>query len=257
MDEYNKLNYRDIHETFSRSIFGKKLRESPRFHIFKPDDVNTRHWVEILGDDVNNLNHMIVTLGIAEGFVGSLNGAISLEDKRIICLTAIIHDWAEAVMGDIPLPQKTDEDEKREITVLKELFEIFLTTNKYGHKVPTEQLDRVCDILSGDDELSLVFKTIEEMGYMKTGLRAWVKKDDFEGQELEESLFNLSIDVINRHLVPLIERSRLYPPVMDFLLENADTISDIIASTPRDIQHAWYVFLVSLDAYLQKSVVAD
>lgn len=252
MEQFKKLDYKEIHDKFANSSYGETLNKNVRFSRFKPENVSLNDWVKMLGADVNNLNHLLLTFGLARNFIGSMDEDLSLEDKRILCLTAITHDWAESVTGDIPFPEKTKNDEKNELKILKHLLYKFLSNENYENQIQDKELDRVCNILSGNDELSLIFKTVEEIGYLRTGLNAWRKIDTYDNQELNDSLLDLALDVVNHNLAPLIDRSKKYPQLINFLINSSDIISEIILSTPRDIQHSWYNFLLSLDDYLIK-----
>ena len=148
-----------LHERFARTGYGYKLRNNIRFGDFKPEYIPNKVWETLLGDDVNNLRHMPHTLEITKQFqrYEKLGG-------ELLRLTAITHDWGEAVVGDVALPDKIAQGQD---------LEEILAYNKIAQDVvPEEDLSLVPNVLWGDHELSEPFNVIEYIGYCQTGLRA-------------------------------------------------------------------------------------
>lgn len=162
----NELYAGDLETNFANSAYGQQLAENSRWGDFKPDWVSTGLWTRLLGADVNNLSHMPYTLGLTEDYclAESLPGAVSQRLGRV----AITHDWGEAIVGDISLPSKTEEDEKKEIVAYKKIANELL-----GRRQGKKLCDDVLPILYKEEaELGDRFRSVEYIGYCTTGIRA-------------------------------------------------------------------------------------
>lgn len=147
-----------LHQLFAESDYGWALSREIRFGDFKPDYISNQLWESLLGDDVNNLRHMPNTLEITKRFqrYNKLGG-------QLLRLTAITHDWGEAVVGDVSLPDKELQGvDTQEVEAYK----------KIAWELVGEELDEVPDVIWGEHELSEPFNVIEYIGYCQTGLRA-------------------------------------------------------------------------------------
>ena len=154
------MNFEKIHSQFAGSDYGRQLEQNIRFGDFKPDYIPNATWEDLLGDDVNNLRHMPHTLEITRQFIRheKIGG-------MLLRLTAISHDWGEAVVGDVALPDKegaSTADEHR--AYLDIAYDVF---GKDSH-----QFLEVPDVLWGEHRYSEPFKAIEYVGYCRTGVRA-------------------------------------------------------------------------------------
>jgi hypothetical protein len=149
-----------MHERFASSEYGQTLAANIRFGDFKPEETSNQLWEDLLGDDVNNLRHMPYTLEIAKRFIlhERLGKAALLQN------VAITHDWGEAVVGDVALP-----DKKLQGVDLAEV-------EAYRHIAREldfdDELEQVPEVLWGEHEMSEPFNVIEYIGYCETGLRA-------------------------------------------------------------------------------------
>lgn len=156
------MNPEQLHETFAESHYGQLLESRVRFDEFKPEWVHTETWCDLLGDDVNNLRHMTYTHDLAKRFT-----ELQEMDGEALHVTAITHDWGEAIIGDIPLPAKTSADDAAERFAYrriakellgdkaKELAKVVMPVLFY-HSVPEADM----------------FRSIEYVGYCATGLKA-------------------------------------------------------------------------------------
>jgi hypothetical protein len=153
------MNPEYLHKLFSESDYGDTLRQNIRFGDFKPDYVSNHLWESILGDDVNNLRHMPNTLEIARKFMAYHD----VGNTALFETVAITHDWGEAVVGDVALPDKdlAGVDDKEVEAYKKIAWELW-----------GEGLEEVPDVVWGEHELSEPFNAIEYIGYCQTGLRA-------------------------------------------------------------------------------------
>jgi hypothetical protein len=156
----------NLHETFAESQYGQDLVTRTRFNDFKPDWTTTEQWCNLLGPDVNNLGHMPHTQGIAAEFSAAQN--LDTETSRLLATTAITHDWGEAIIGDIALPAKTEEDEKREQVAYRQIAYDLL-----GEQMGEDLTTRVWSVLNKtNSEAGDMFRAIEYIGYCTTALRA-------------------------------------------------------------------------------------
>ena len=155
-----------LYRTFEQSSYGQDLANRTRFNDFKPDWVTTGLWTDLLGDDVNNLYHMPHTHELAERF--ALYENIGEVATKTLLTTAITHDWGEAKIGDIPLPDKTSADESREELAYREIANELL-----GGKQGEELSKTVWSVLKHDNErLGDMFRAVEYIGYCTTAIRA-------------------------------------------------------------------------------------
>ena len=172
-----------LHHIFSRSDYGQTLDRGIRFADFKPVDIDNQTWVDVLGDDVNNLRHMPHTHRLAGRF--SAAEGLAEEDANTLLVTAMTHDWGEAIEGDIPLPFKTAEDDRREQASFRLIAEDLL--GKYEGE---ELSDTVWKVLDKEDEaLGDTFRAIEYVGYNTTAMRA-----GYMGRAIAARLVRLPLD---------------------------------------------------------------
>lgn len=172
-----------LYEIFASSPYGNTLNSAIRFADFKPVDIDNSTWVEVLGDDVNNLRHMPHTYRLAARFC--IAQSLSEEDTDTLIVTAITHDWGEAIDGDIALPFKTVANEIKEQESYRLIAEDLL--GKYEGE---ELSDKVWSILDKEDkELGDKFRAIEYLGYNTTAMRA-----GYMGRAIAARLVRLPFD---------------------------------------------------------------
>lgn len=160
------MDNKELYNTYATSEYGQSMEQKTRFDVFKPEWATTELWCDILGDDVNNLRHMAYTARIAEYFAQGED--LSTDQTNLLLRTASTHDWGEAVIGDIPLPDKTGADERAErrayATIARDLI---------GNPDSMRLTSEVWSVLSHEDEdAGDQFKTIEYIGYCTTALKA-------------------------------------------------------------------------------------
>lgn len=160
------MNHELLYRTFERSKYGKQLEAGTRFGTFQPPEISNTQWCEVLGDDVNNLRHMYHTTRLAERFCSGLD--MSTHDTNRMLTVAATHDWGEAMIGDIPLPDKTADDESAERIAYAKIARDLVGNPESLHLTST-----VWDVLSHEDEeMGDKFKAVEYVGYCTTALRA-------------------------------------------------------------------------------------
>ena len=235
-----ELTFGEIHKEFSSTKYGDTLKNNVRFRSFKPDGVSNTEWRKLLGADVNNLEHMPLSLGLTKDFLRHCanpsdgwqgkapeEAMFTSSEQSLLLLTAIVHDQAEAVIGDIPLPEKTKSDEEREMIIFKKIFGEVLGQGKETH-VYEAAADQVVDILSNTkSKLGRAFNAIEHVGYTRTALRAWDRSHKVEG-DVKASLEQMSDAIIPHGLPRLVAYSEIYPPVDSFLKHHRQSIDQIL-----------------------------
>lgn len=216
-----KLDIIAVHESFVETEFGYRLSNNMRFANKNLADVDNDTWQELLGNDVNNLNHMPVTYGLARGFVDITNrvgpGHLNDKDTELLLLAAIVHDEAEAIIGDISYGDKTGHDEDLEYEAFKDYINEFHPD--YTEEVRDLILKAYKEVVrDSESRLGRMFNAIEKIGYLRTALRAF---DNREGgglpDKLNDSMHYLTIDVLLNIVSSITEYSKDYEPVTYFL----------------------------------------
>lgn len=158
----------DILEKYNRfasSKYGKTLECRTRFDDFRPEWVDTELWCKLLGDDVNNLRHMLYTYKIAKRF-SELECLDYVSAAHLLGIAAV-HDWGEALVGDISLIAKTHDDE-----ILEERAFRAIASDLYGDSEGSSISESVWLTMGQDCRIGDMFKAIEYIGYCTTAMRA-------------------------------------------------------------------------------------
>lgn len=236
------LSFRSIHKNFSQTEIGKKLNDKTRWERYqiKGDDPDNKlpnkEWINIIGQDANNLSHGLLTYGLSRLFINHIihsNSQIKLnqEEQEIILFTAISHDWPEGVTkkGDVSFELKTEKDESEELSLIENIITDFLGHNSLP--IARQVKDTLGDPTS---KLGKIFNAIEKMGYSQTGLKAWEKRENF-GDLITPKLTLLSNNVLLNNPIKMIEYSSIYPPIDSFLRNRQDIISNGFSNMPDSI----------------------
>jgi hypothetical protein len=217
-----------IYDTFSNTVHGKQLNKSLRYEKYKPSNITKKRWEQLLGPDVNNLKHMLVTYGLAHEFVLNLQknqpGLVTEEDGVILEVAALIHDWAEAIVGDISFGDKTVEAEEKE----QADFEAHL--HEFYKGDATNLIDRARkDVIFNHgkeaDHLGKIFNAIERIGYMQTALRSYSHIIKRDASDCEAGLTWLQGDVLLNQIPSLLEYAKEYIPIKQYLADRQKDIS--------------------------------
>lgn len=241
-DSIDGISFDEIHELFANSSYGEILRQRVRYGPYKPEELSDEEWVRILGTDVNNLEHLKTSLAVAQDFVyrardphpewrpGVEGIKFTRDEEELLCLTAIIHDWGEAVVGDILFHKKTSEsDARKEFAALNKIVEE-LCHPKY-ERLLTDKIYLAADIafLKGDSTLNQAFNAIEHIGYANNVFRAWKERLNHDGLVLQV-LSGIAKKLTGDHLATWQKYSKLYPATHHQLLENEKIVKEILAA---------------------------
>ena len=234
-----QIAFGDLHKRFAATEYGEKLKGSIRYEPFKPSEMPNAQWEKLLGADVNNFNHLNVTLGLMKSFLagcakarselgGNIPDAIhfSEHDEKVLMVTAITHDWAEAVIGDIPFFEKTELDEKKEVKIYRTMVHEIVGRGK--NSAESDRLaDEVEDVLvNKNSKRGKAFNANEKVGYTRTGLRAW--DQSFEANNpLKDKLEFMGVKVVSNHMPDVLPYSKIYPPIDSYLRFHSKKITTL------------------------------
>lgn len=236
------LSFQEIHERFSATSYGQTLAKNIRYRFFKPPEVSNSEWEDLLGPDVNNLEHHWVVYRTMRAFLRRSEG-FSWEDQEILLLTGETHDWAEAIMTDIPYGQKTNGEEDLELRLIPQIAEeCFGDVLRQPIRQTIEQVLQWKPNLRKTGEgpkLSHAFEAVEQMGFLGTAGRAWKEAQRRKGISdfLRGNMQWLGIEVHAGHSPILLRYAEMYPAVRRYLVATRHRMSDILhggtPSTPH------------------------
>lgn len=243
--------FKKIFITFAKTNYGKTLRSNIRFHEFIPDGMSKEAWLKTLGGDVSNLYHLAVSLENTKYFLSVCSNPhtkwhsrvpkearFTLEEQRNLLFTSVIHDWAEAIIGDIPVTSKKETDEDQEMVVLRRLMHEILGDGKDSKKIDSLANTVQTILTDKSTKLGQAFNAIERMGYLKTGMRAWYTSKKVDG-ELKKRLNRLAQRVVTIHSLKLLGYTEVYPAIDAYLIYRKKAISEIFEQTPDRNEEAY------------------
>jgi len=245
------LDRQRLHDTYAQSPAGEYLSQRARYDAYRPVNTSVEEWQDLLGADVNNLDHMLVTVQVASTFLRlsrmqetpNTLAPFSIEDENDLLLAAAIHDWGEGVEGceDITWRKKSKDDDLREKVAIKEIIKEVSTSFSGGDRDEElevrSQLERVVDeiVFNNESRLGRAFDAIERVGYLRTAVRSWREQANVENPDMKDALQWISADVLALHTIPLLSHSQDHFPVLTMLAQNEPYITDAFASMPDSI----------------------
>ncbi|MCA9371875.1 HD domain-containing protein [Candidatus Woesebacteria bacterium] len=223
----------EIHDMFSATLFGASLFRNIRYARYKPEAVSNEEWCRLLGADVNNLQHIFLTYGIARQFIlhSQENGeCLAQEEQRQLLLAAIVHDWGEAIVGDETYDKKNDSFEEREIEAGKFIIQAVFGNNN----LPTNLMEDTFVNIAFDctTKLGRMFNAIEMIGYLRTALRAVDESKKLTNEQIQQypdlrqRLYWLVNNVLIQQIDQLVSYADQYSAVKLYLEEGSDRISE-------------------------------
>lgn len=238
-----EISFSEISRKFSSTDWGEILRNNARYSRFKPTEITTEEWKKILGGDVSNLDHLIVTKGIASGFIKGCDNPgnewqghlpeeaqFSPEEKQLLLLTATVHDWGEAIKGDIPFYEKKDKDHHEEMSELRIMINKILGEMLEGEeKDEIEKItEQVIDVLTNtSSKLGKAFNAIERVGYVRTGIRAFDESEKTTDNKMKVLLRKMGTRVVPDQTRVLLSYAKIYPPVAAYINYHRQTLNKI------------------------------
>ena len=226
------IDYKDFHNFFAQTKYGKILKKNIRWHFYKPEKFCRRRWIRTLGPDANNLDHALVMYKLVDDFIKSeKNITLKKIEKNFLLLAAIIHDWAESVYGDIVYDQKTKADTKKEH---KKILEISTEiSKKYKNNILKDDIIEANKVVNKKNKkLGSIFNLLEKIGYLETSLIAWQKintekKIEYNLKWLIHNAFICQIEI-------LLESKKKYSTISDFFKKNQKEINNILENLTQD-----------------------
>ncbi len=248
IEEERPFSFEEIHDQLAASTYGQSLAGICRYSRYKPDGVEDDEWQNLLGPDINGLEHLKLTLVQVQRFISACadpfplwvgnvpeEARFSPEDKVILCLAGLEHDWGEAVAGDAPYGRKTPENERLELISQQEIIRELFPESPILRKL----LKRAFKVVSmPDSKLGRAFNAIERLGYLETGLEAWQISRQAEDEvqvDLSLRLRWLTADVLSNQVSALMEHARIYPPVLEYLTGRKVLISSAFWGMPDSV----------------------
>lgn len=242
-------NFMELHHAFAATEHGQRLASQVRYGRYKPEDVSNERWVELLGADVNNLTHMPLTFGLTQDMIRQLEMThpelLIEEEKDELRVAALVHDWAEALVGDITYSDKTSSDEEEERLQFGSLLSAFEGEDaaEMSHLI-AKAADEI--VFDSNSKLGQIFNTVERVGYVRTAIRASKHVMAGDAADCEEGLKWIVADVFGNHIEVLLDRLGNYMPVYNYLTNQEDEIkkafqlvtNDVFANYPTDQQEA-------------------
>ncbi len=226
----------DIHYAFAGTEPGQYLGSKVRWEKFKPADVANERWRKLLGVDTDNLHHGKLMGTIARSFARRMNEAVpgyfTLFEGAVFEVAGYIHDWGEAdeATGDVSFSDKTMDDTERERLICQaHIKHLFPDETTATYPLLNQAFNEV--IHAEDTKLGKAFNAIERIGYMRTGLRAAQHVIDGTAPDCDEGMRWLATDVLTNQPSALINFSRDYPPINDYIIAQKDRISGAFSAT--------------------------
>lgn len=225
----------DIHRGFAQTEFGEVLASRVRYEKYKAATITNEQWVQLLGADVNNLTHLPLTYGLTKAFIRSAAESqpefLDAGEQDVLKASALIHDWAEAIVGDVSFGDRTDEHDRAE----QQAFGANLASFYRGDA--TGLIDRARNevIFNPGSKLGQVFNAIERVGYLRTALRA--SEHVRSGTAPEECFAGLTwlvADVLSNQPVALIGYAAQLSPVEQYLVNKKDEIGNAFVLVGQD-----------------------
>lgn len=218
-------------ETFKSSNSGQILFKRIRYKKYKPVYLSDKEWQEVLGSDINTLLHNLniynITLEFLDEYSKENECDLNEHEKDLLFLAAIIHNWGEASGPEIPCDLKTIEDERKEISNLKDitltLSMIFCKHHFHEielHKKCTEAIDKI--ITNKKSRLGQIFQAIEHIAYFEVAMTAW--KKSLETQKLSKNLRWIVVNTWCKNFIRLMEFSKKYPHIKKIIKKHEASI---------------------------------
>lgn len=212
-----EFSYASLHQDFTNTSWGTTLSQSTRFDSFRVQSaVSPEEWWALLGADVNTLRHIKLTYSMTRWFCDQ-DPSYTPDKKYQLMLSAIIHDWAESVVGDIPAPLKTSTHDEIEQSELHKIIDAFCAQRPEYAKLQSD-MHLVTDtiIFTQETKLGQAFRAIEIMGYCRTMMRAWKNIPGAE-ESTKDALRRLVSSVMIRDYGRLEAMASEYPAIQAFV----------------------------------------
>jgi hypothetical protein len=218
--------YQEVEAVVRDSEYGRKLSLEARYNKYRHPSVSIEDWQKLLGRDVNNLEHMPLTRGIALALIRHSKThqpeLLDAEDELVIPIAGSMHDVGEAIESDISLSDKTADDDVREALAVD-----IVTASLYPEGTPplVEQAKSFIFDHDGETKRGRIFNSIEHLGYMRTAMNAMDLVQSGRSPEIQiPGLQWLYTDVLTNATRRLITDAERIDAVRAALLHHAPRI---------------------------------
>lgn len=232
------IPFTEVSKNFQNSPYHPKLEATARFIRFIPEGWTNQQWESLFGADYNNARHMPLTYGLARRFVGALQlcperpRRLTREEIEIVLLSAAIHDWAEAVTGDVTYNNKNHLHEKREKVVLAEMLE-----ELERERISGQLRERILEtVFNPSSELGHLFSAVEKVGYLRSAILAWKRYGRpglSHGYPEVPKVQALTAEVFGNIVGKFTPLSSQYSPVKKYLHAHAADFTEIFDQMPE------------------------
>ena len=197
---------------------GEQLMNQARFDSYRPEEVETDEWIQVLGNDVCNYHHMQHTAELTQWYMDeskALGQPFADEERELLELTAWTHDFSESLLGDVPDPEKkNDMFEQAEEYMAHVAVMSSVTDFPYVISRP------VLDVMQGRDRVSKDWRAIEMIGYHQTAVKAGEEAAYISDWQVALGLEFKTARKLYHHLVQM--HDEVAPRVLEGLEEFAD-----------------------------------
>ncbi len=222
-----------IYTCFANTKHGRRLANEIRYARYNNANVSNQEWVNLLGSDVNNLSHMLVTACLTEDFCSITQkyqpGFLSEKERALLSVAAVIHDQGEAIIGDITYSDKNNKHEVQEEQAFKKFQDEFSPNLPFEIKEQIT-LARSQVVFNSHTKLGKAFNAIERIGYLRTALRAEFLLESKKAGNSAPGLRWLVADVLTNQICQLVKYSKTYVAVNKYLADNNVRISRAFSS---------------------------
>ncbi len=224
-------------EAVNRSTCCENLNGSPRFDIYRAPETSPQQWIELLGVDVDNKQHLFYTAVIA-ACIAELDGS-PYQDARLATETGLVHDTPEAVTKDVNHNFKTLKLDYREADIL-------VTQAMSGQLDIPVSLARDASLVmkekakgESNDETVVLFDSAERAGYMLTAQRSWNASWDSElavSEDQRERMRWLGANVLSNTYTSMLHQAEVVGrnSATFFLSQLHDTFGTMLDYTSSD-----------------------
>jgi len=230
------ISFREIHQRFSLTTGGEKLKKNVRWSAFQPLSVSNSEHQRPFGADANNLEHCRLIYGLTRWAIQIQNSSsyptkFNLDDQEILDLAGLTHDYPEGLTekGDVNFKVKTKQDEQNELKLV-----IPIITGLIGDSYEALELAKQVKNCLGDtsSRLGRFFNSIENIGYLRAALIVWPQIDTINHRHMSRSFKLINHDVLSNNIPSLISYSKDYYPVYKYLSDRKQIITQIF-NTPE------------------------
>lgn len=227
----------EVYQSFEGTTYGQHLARNIRYERYNIGNLTIGEWRDILGSDVNNLEHMKYTTELAAFYISKdESNELTDEDKDDLLIAASIHDQGEFFTGDITASLKTDEDEVEELQKAVEHAKLMMPDlNDITH----ERILRIRKdiVFNRETPLGARFATIERMGYLQTSLKAYAhfayneEIDPATRDGLEWLVADVMMNMFDNNILDVADED---PVVRKFIANRARAINESMDSISDD-----------------------